>query len=280
LLGKARILASQHNIKDAIPIYEQLVGLVNEPGSKAALIDEEARIYAGEKMTSEADAAYKRAIAEFPSVLGTHIAYGDYYAAQNQLPKAEAEWTLALGPNKDNPDALARLGDVYLRQNQPQKAIEQLKRLTAVAPRDAAAFNALGQGYSAMRQFDKARDAYRRSFELLRTPAALAGLGTADFEMKNYREGATIFDAIDKNAGDFLKANPQLYFVMGKCYEGTNQKSKAKAAYTKLLSYVKPGSPQESQVKKLISDLDRGQQPQQHNAGAKPSNASPAKKKS
>ncbi len=255
LLGKARLLATQHDVKGATAIYEQLVGVLGDNGEKAAVVDEEALFYSTEKMTPEAEAAYKRAISSYPGVSATHIAFGDYYARTNKAAQAESEWTLALGDKKDNPAALARLGDLYMSRSDAARASDSYRRLTELAPGDPAALVRLGQAYALARQFDKARDAFRHSFEVARTPQALAGLGAADYELRNYKEAAEIFDALDRDVPNFLKESPQFYVVMGKCYAETNQKAKAKGAYERFLPFVSKDAKATAEVKKMIASL-------------------------
>lgn len=255
LLGKARLIATGHDVKGAIALYEQLLGVLVDDGEKAAVVDEEALFYSTEKMPSDAEATYKRAISSYPSVSGTHIAFGDYYARTNRPADAEAEWTRALGDKRDNPAALARLGDYYMSRNDAAKASDNYKRLTEVSPQDPAALVRLGQAYALQRQFDKSRDAFRHSFEVSRTPQALAGLGAADYELRNYKEASEIFDALDRDVPDFLKASPQFYVVMGKCYAETNQKAKAKSAYERFLPFISKDAKATAEVKKMIAAL-------------------------
>jgi tetratricopeptide (TPR) repeat protein len=255
LLGKARLLGSQHDVKGTVALYEQLVGVLSDPAEKAAIVDEEALFYSTEKMTGDAVATYKRAIASYPGVSATHLAFGDYYARSNKPAETEAEWKLAVGDKNDNPAALARLGDLYLGRGDSAKAIDNFKRLTEVVPGDPAALVRLGQSYGSARQFDKARDAYRHSFEIARTPQALGGLGGADYELRNYKEAAEIFDALDRDVPDFIKQNPQFYFVMGKSYAETNQKAKAKSAYERFLPYISKDAKATADVKKIIAAL-------------------------
>jgi tetratricopeptide (TPR) repeat protein len=115
--------------------------------------------------------------------------------------------------------------------------------------------------YGLLRQYDKARENYRHSFELSKTPQALAGYGTSDFEENNFKECAAVFDAVDRGAGDYLKQNPQLYYVMGKCYQQTGQRDKARLAYTRFQAFVKPGSQLAQQVKKAIDSLNHTDPP-------------------
>jgi tetratricopeptide (TPR) repeat protein len=255
LLGKARLFVVSHQITEAIAEYDKVLPLLTDDDERAALVSEEGKAYAAEKMPTQAEAAYRRAIADYPKSLVGHLQFGDYYASVNNLGAAEAEWTMALGPNRDNREALMRLGELYVRRNDGNKALATYQRVVELSPNDPNALALLAQAYTMVRQYDHARDAYRRSFELQRTPQALAGLGASDYAIHNYRECSQIFDAIDKGASDFLKQSPALYIVMAECYAQTNQKTKAKDAYTRFLAFVKPNSPAANEVKKKIASL-------------------------
>jgi tetratricopeptide (TPR) repeat protein len=257
LLGKARLLASQHNVKDAIAAYEQLLAGAPTDDMKAAILIEEYQVYRDEKQQDQALAALKRAVASYPKVPAVHLAYGDYYAGiARDFNSAENEWKIALGPNRDNPDALQRLGDLALSRNKPSDAADDYKRITQLLPGDPGPYIELAQVYAIERQFQAAKDAYGQSFQIARTPAALAGVGASDFQLKNYKECGQIFDAIDKNAGDFIKANPQLFYIMGRCYAGDGDRDKAKSAFTRFKPFVKPGTPLAAEVDKQLSDLN------------------------
>jgi hypothetical protein len=101
-----------------------------------------------------------------------------------------------------------------------------------------------------------ARDAYRHSFELVRTPQALAGIGTSDFQLRNYKECGEVFAAIDRNAPPFMKANPLLYYVYGKCALANGDKGVAKGAYTHLKPFVRAGTPLATEINKTLASLN------------------------
>jgi tetratricopeptide (TPR) repeat protein len=259
LIGKARTSAQQHNVKDAIASYERIYTLQTDPNDKAAVIDQEAIVYANEKMNGEAEAAYKRAIAEYPNVLSAHTAYGEYLLGNKDNAGAEREFVAGAGPNRDQADALARLGQLYAGQGQYQKAVDQFKRVTEVAPQDPRSFLLLGATYSANKQFAQAAAAFKQSYSLQHTPDALLGLGQADLQTHNYTECAQVYEAIDKGAPDISRQNPQVLFGMGQCYQGAKQPDKAKVAYQRVLAMVKPGSQAANQIKSLIAAIDRQQ---------------------
>jgi Flp pilus assembly protein TadD len=241
--------------------YEQIFALQTDPNDKVAVIDQEAILYANEKMDAEATAAYQRALTQFPNVMSGHTAYGEYLVAKNDKAGAEREFIAGAGSNRDQVDALARLGQLYASQNQIPKAIEQFKRVTEIAQNDPRAHLLLGASYSANRQFDKARDEYKTSYNLQHTPDALLGLGQADLQVRNYTECSQVYDALDKGAPDLSRKNPSILYGLGQCYQGAKQPDKAKAAYQKLLSYVPPKSQAANQIKSLIDAIDRQQKP-------------------
>src|SRR6185437_11883662 len=142
----------------------------------------------------------------------------------------------------DNKIALVRLGEFYAQTNDFAKAGAQFQRLIELDPNDAAAYLSLGQVQIAAKQADKAHDSFRKAYDLSHAPSALAGVGQADFDMRNYKEAADIFDALDKGAAQFMQSNPVLYVIAGKCYSANKDPGKAKAAFNKFLSFVKPDS--------------------------------------
>jgi len=257
LVGKARVSAQQHNVKDAIASYERIYALQTDPNDKAAVIDQEAIVYANEKMSADADATFKRAISTYPNVLGAHTSYGEYLLALKDNAGAEREFVAGAGPNRDQADALARLGQLYAGQGQYQKAVDQFKRVTEIAPQDPRSFLLLGATYSANKQFDKAAGAFKQSYSLQHTPDALLGLGQADLQTHNYTECAQVYEALDKGAPDVSRQNPQVLFGLGQCYQGAKQPDKAKSAYQRVLALVKPGSQAANEIKSLIAAIDR-----------------------
>jgi tetratricopeptide (TPR) repeat protein len=255
LAGKAQISGVQHNVPVAIDTFNKLLAVATTDDEKAAVSDQMARLYAVEKMNSEADAAYRNAIATYPKIPATHLNYGDYLAFLKDNAGAVREWTAAAGPNRDNPDALSRLGDYYKQSNDVPRAVDNYKRLTEVAGGDPRTWLLLAGAYAQQHQYEKARDAFRHSYALGRTAEALVGLAQSDFAIKNYKETILIFGALDKNAPNFTKQNPQVLYVLGQSYQKTGDKKNAKDAYTRFLAYTKPGSQANAEVKQLIQQM-------------------------
>jgi tetratricopeptide (TPR) repeat protein len=256
LLGKARVEASNHDVVNAIATYELLLAVVPTDDARASVLVEEYQAYRDEKMFDQALAVLKRAEQTYPNSPAVHLAYGDYDVAiaKNQSA-AETEWRTALGPNRDNPDALARLGELALTQKKNADAIGDFKRLTEVVPNDPSSWSTLAQIDVQNAKYNDARDAFRHAFALARTPQNLAGVGSSDLQLGNVKECTQIFDAIDRGATNFMKANPQLYYVYGKCALQSGDKPKARIAYEKLKPFVKPGTPLSKEVNKTLASL-------------------------
>ncbi len=271
LAGKAQIAGVQHNVPVAIDTFNKLLAMATTDEEKAAVVDQTAKLYAVEKMNSQADTAYRNAITTYPKVPATHLNYGDYLAFTKDMPGAVREWTAAAGPNRDNADALSRLGDYYKQTGDLNRAIDNYKRLTDTAGSDPRTWLLLAAAYAQSKQYDKARDSFRHSYALGRSAEALVGLAQSDFATKNYRETILIFAALDKNAPNFTKQNPQVLYVLGQSYQKTGDKKNAKDAYTRFLAYTKPGSQAQSEVKDLISQMDTRKPEPKASAKPKPS---------
>ena len=255
LAGKAQISGVQHNVPVAVETFNKLLALASTDEEKAAVADQMARLYAVEKMDSEADAAYRNAIAMYPKVPATHLNYGDYLAFKKDNAGALREWTAAVGPNRDNGEALSRLGDYYKQAHDLPRAIDNYKRLTEVVGGDPRTWLLLAGAYAQDHQYEKARDAFRHSYALGRSAEALVGLAQSDFAVKNYKETILIFATLDKSAPNFTKQNPQVLYVLGQSYQKTGDKKSAKDAYTRFLAYTRPGSQANAEIKQLIQQV-------------------------
>jgi tetratricopeptide (TPR) repeat protein len=279
LSAKAELASALHDVKTSIATYNQMIALVPENEGKASLTAQMGLVYAREKQDSDADAAFRKAIADYGNLPGAHIAYGDYLATKNDKPGALREWTTAVGANRDNPEALARLGQTAAEGNDFGKAIDNYKRLTEVAGNDPRPYLLLGQAYMANKNWSEAQNAFKASFNLSHTPDALVGLAAADSQVRNFSEAIQIYESLDKNAQPLVKANPGLLYSLGEAYKGANQPQKAKATFNRFLAFLKPGTQGYTEVQKLIADLDRGSSPAPKPSAKPTAKPSPAPKK-
>jgi tetratricopeptide (TPR) repeat protein len=256
LTFKGDLYARQHDDANTALAYDDAVVAAPTDEDKVQIVVRKAAYFAAQKKDSQAESIFLQGIAQYPKVSAIYIAYGDYLASVKNTDKAKAEYLQALTVNADDVDALARLGQLAMQEQKFSDAVGYFKHLTNVDP-DPQAFAALGQAYSFVRDYSNSKDACSKSFQIARTPETLACIAGADFELKNYKEAAQIFDVLDNNAKGYLDQNPQLLVVAGKTYEQTQQKGKALGVYKRLLTHIKTGTKQYAEVQAWIADLNK-----------------------
>jgi tetratricopeptide (TPR) repeat protein len=253
LVFKADLYARQHDDAHATAAYDDAVVAAPTDDEKAAIMIRKAGYFIQEKKDAQGVAILQQITTQFPKVPAGFVAYGDYEAQQHQFDKATAQWQAALALDPNNAGALMGLGQVAMQNGRVNDSITYLRHYTQVSP-DAQGFALLGQAYSRMHDYTGARDACGKSFEIQRSPVTLGCVAGADFELKNYKEAAQIFDALDKAAKGFLDNNPQLLYIAAKSYSGSNQCTKAVTAYKRLLPMMKKGTKDYDTVRKAASD--------------------------
>jgi tetratricopeptide (TPR) repeat protein len=255
LVFRADLYARQHDDARATEAYDDAVVAATTDDEKVAIMVRKAGYFMSEKKDAQGVAILQQATTQFPKVPAGFVAAGNYYAEQKQYDKAIAQWQAALALDPNNSAALLGLGQVAMQTGRLNDSITYLRHYTQVQP-DAQGFALLGQAYSRVHDYSGARDACGKSFEIQRSPLTLGCVAGADFELKNYKEAAQIFDVLDKGAKDFLDNNPELLYIAAKSYAGSNQCAKAATAYKRLLSL--PGWKKDSKdyenVRKAASD--------------------------
>jgi tetratricopeptide (TPR) repeat protein len=208
-----------------------------------------------EKKIPQGEAILQQVVTEFPKVAAGYVAYGDYYAATRQFDKAVTQWQAALALDPDSAGALLGLGEVAMQSGRPTDSINYLKHYTQVSP-DAQGFALLGQAYSMTHDYTGMRDACEKSFEIQRAPETLSCVAGADFELRNYKEAAQIFDVLDRAAKEYMERDAQLLFMAAKSYQASNQCAKAQETYKRLLALpgLKSQTKQYATVQKAAAD--------------------------
>ncbi|MDP9110302.1 MAG: tetratricopeptide repeat protein [Candidatus Eremiobacteraeota bacterium] len=262
-LFKADLYAKQHDVVNALAAYELAVQNAPDDDTRAQIAVREAAFLALEKKNSDAEAAFIRAIATYPNSLQPHLAYGDYWNSQNQIQKAVDQWNLALGPNKDNPAALVRLATYNMRTGHAAQALPYLKSLAQADP-SAQVLAMLGQAYTSLHDYTNAKRACEAAYQSQPNPDSLGCVAGADFELKNYKESAAIFDVLDSRVHPFLDSNPQLLFIAAKVYESQKQPAKAVVEYGRLLKIMKPGTADYKKIQASIASLKTAKPAKKH----------------
>ncbi len=253
LVFRADLYARQHDDARATEAYDDAVVAAPTDDQKVAIMVRKAGYFIQEKKGAQGLAILQQVTTQFPKIPAGFVAYGDYYASQRQFGQAITQWQAALALDPNSSGALMGLGEVSMQSGRLNDSISYLRHYTQVQP-DAQGFALLGQAYSRVHDYSGARDACGKSFEIQRSPVTLSCVAGADFELKNYKEAAQIFDALDQAAKTFLDNNPELLYIAAKSYAGSNQCSKAVAAYKRLLPMMKKGTKDYESVRKGASD--------------------------
>jgi tetratricopeptide (TPR) repeat protein len=235
LVFRADLYARQHDDAHTSEAYDDAVVAAPTDDEKAAIMIRKAAYFIQEKKNAQGVAIFQQITTQFPKVAAGFASFGDYYATVRQYDRAIAQWQAALAIDPNNSGALLGLGEIAMQTGKLNDSISYLRHYTQISP-DAQGFAMLGQAYSRVHDYTGARDACGKSFEIQRSPATLGCVAGADFELKNYKEAAQIFDVLDRGARDFLNGNPPLLYIAAKSYAGANQCSKASAAYKRLLA--------------------------------------------
>ena len=258
LVFKADLYGRQHDDARTSEAYDDAVVAAPTDDEKVAILIRKAAYFVQEKKTAQGAAIFQQIVTQFPKVPAGFSAFGDYYASQRQFGQATTQWQAALALDANYPGALLGLGEVSMQTGKINDSISYLRRLTQASP-DAQGYALLGLAYTRVRDYSGARDACTKSFEIQRSPETLSCVAGADFELKNYKEAAQIFDALDRAARNYLDANPQFLFMAAKAYADTRQCSKASATFKRLLSMpnVKRGTKAYNDVQKAAADSCR-----------------------
>jgi tetratricopeptide (TPR) repeat protein len=241
LVFKADLYAKQHDDAHATEAYDDAVVAASTDDEKVAIMVRKAGYFVQEKKDAQGVAIFQQMVTQFPKVPAGFVAYGNYLASAKQYAQAVAQWQAALALDPNNSGALLGMGEMAMQAGRLNDSVSYLKHYTQVSP-DAQGFALLGQAYSRVHDYSGARDACGKSFEIQRNPETLGCVAGADFELRNYKEAAQIFDALDKAAHGFLDQNPPLLYIAAKSYAGSNQCAKATAAYKRLLPMMKKGT--------------------------------------
>jgi tetratricopeptide (TPR) repeat protein len=260
LVFRADLYAKQNNIAQSAQAYDDAVAAADSPPLKASVLVRKAMMYAQARQQAQAQAVFDAAIKQYPAISSLHTQYGEYWMTQKDQRRAEQEWLAAIKGDRTDVQALADLAQLKQSQGRTIDAIGYLKQLSDVAP-SPQTFAVLGQAYVSVHDYNKAREACGKSFEMARNPDTLGCVAGSDYSLKNYKEAAQIFDALDKNVKPYMDHNPQLLYMAADSYAHTNQKPKAVSTYKRLLKMMKPGTKPYKQIEQQIADLSKSSAP-------------------
>lgn len=256
LVFRADLYSKQNDVAKSASAYDDAVAAAASPAEKASVMVRKAAMFASAKKNSDAQATFEAAIQQYPQIGAIHTAYGEYWISMKDQRRAEQEFLTAIRIDKSDVNALTDLAQLKEQQGRMLDAIGYLKQITDVAP-SAQSFALLGQAYVSQHDYSQAKDACSKSFQIDRTPDTLGCIAGSDYQLKNYKEAAQIFDVLNVSVKPYMDRSPQMLYMAGVSYTHVNQKTKAVDSYKRLLKMLKPGTKQYKNIQSQIADLSK-----------------------
>ena len=237
LRGKAQALAAKDDINGAAAAYQQVVKL--EPDRVEAEI-ELAQLYLSKNMVDQARQEFAQAVKDHPKAPEPYVAQAEYDANKKNFGQAVQEYQAAIALTPDDLRLRLDYAKTLVMAQRFGPARDELQKVVAAQPDNAEATFWLGQAHAGTGDWARARDAYRKAFDLSRSYQALFNLGLAYFNSKEYRHAREVFEAL---AAHGPKNNPdaQLWFLLGETDRRMGDKRSAITAYKRFLALVPTG---------------------------------------
>jgi tetratricopeptide (TPR) repeat protein len=152
---------------------------------------------------------YEQIVKIEPDSVDDHLLLGRLYRLNNDLQKAESEFTTAVKLQPDSEEAVTTLAYLYNEEGDSAHAVQVLSSIPD-AGRSAKLYSALGYTYEQQKQYKQAIEAYRHAIELDRDNLdAIRGLaenlmndGQTDAALEQYK---IIADANPEDAQTYLR---------------------------------------------------------------------------
>ncbi|GAC1432247.1 MAG: tetratricopeptide repeat protein [Terriglobales bacterium] len=152
---------------------------------------------------------YQQIVKIEPANIEGHLLLGRLYRLNNDLQKAEAEFTLAVKLQPDSEEAVTTLAYLYNEEGDTSRAAKTLSSVPDVS-RSAKLYSALGYTYEQQKQYKEAIGAYKHAIELDRDNLdAIRGLaenlmndGQTDAALEQYK---IIADANPEDAQTYIR---------------------------------------------------------------------------
>jgi tetratricopeptide (TPR) repeat protein len=152
---------------------------------------------------------YEQIVKIEPDSVDDHLLLGRLYRLNNDLQKAESEFTTAVKLQPDSEEAVTTLAYLYNEEGDSAHAVQVLSSIPD-AGRSAKLYSALGYTYEQQKQYKQAIEAYRHAIELDRDNLdAIRGLaenlmndGQTEAALEQYK---IIADANPEDAQTYLR---------------------------------------------------------------------------
>ena len=161
--------------------------------------------------TTQAEAAYRKALSIHPDFAEAHNNLGNLLKEQGKWKAAEKSYRRALQLLPDNAVLLANIGEALRQQNKMQAALEALETSLRLDPFNAAGHHHMGELLTDLERPESAIEHFTRAHELLpNVPAAANRLGSALNALQRHEEAVTVLHATVKAHPRYFNAYPTL----------------------------------------------------------------------
>ena len=151
----------------------------------------------GHGQINEAQKICESLVSRHPQYFGALYTLGLIYIDQKKYPQALGCLVRAAMLNTRNWQVLTALSAVYLELDASEMAAHTLEQASVIAPQEPSILVTLGEIYRDEREYELARDAFHKSYELDRTlRAAGAGLSACYVHLGQYAEAAKILEGL------------------------------------------------------------------------------------
>ena len=146
-------------------------------------------------------------VSRYPDYFGALHTLGLICADQNQYPAALGFLVRAAMLRPRSWRTLTALSGVYLALDAREMAVQTLEQASLIRPADPSIFVTLGEIYRDEREYELARDAYRKAFDFDPSlDTAALGLSNCCTHLGQYAEAAKILEGLIKSGSRSLAA--------------------------------------------------------------------------
>ena len=146
------------------------------PGGSVVELLNRGHAAAAAGQTAQAQHAYRRVLVDDPDNTVAHHRLAIIADGQHDFDAADYHYHRALRGDRNNPDLLSDLGYSYLLQERYQESEDFLRQAVRLRPRHRRAWSNLGLLFAVQGDYDRSREAFRRSGSEREAQARLAAL--------------------------------------------------------------------------------------------------------
>jgi serine/threonine-protein kinase len=247
-LESYRVKKDAHHVDEAATSAKRALELDDRLGEVHATLGS---LFATTGKYEDAVHEFKRAIEIQPRNASAFAGLAQAYDLLNNPTQAEATYKQAIDLRPEYWVGHTELGWFYYRRGRYEDAEKQFEKVTTLVPQNAWAYNNLGTVSLVRGQDAQAREMLERSVAIRPVYGAVSNLGTLYFKEGKLRDAATMYEkALVIRGTDFW-----LWGNLGTAYYFSDQKAKAKEAYTRAVEVAEQQRAVNPRDSSLLIDL-------------------------